>query len=158
MAISAPAVRALLLVACILLGGCAAREAYEAAAGRAVLIGFSEREMRMCAGLPQRTWGDAGGAIWSYELDSKQTGGLTITSPISPLSSGGLSLGGNSGNCRMQVRFVEGKVVEVAFAGDMDIGPARNAVCAPIVRGCLRYVRPGRPPPAAAPTKPPAGP
>jgi len=148
---TSPAARALLLAGLLLLGGCAAREAYEAAAGRSVLVGFCEREMRMCAGLPQRTWSDDGGAIWSYELDSKQTGGLTVSSPIiHPPFGGGVSVCGNCGTCRMQVHFAGGEVAEVAFAGDADNGPARNAVCAPLVCGCPRYARPGGPPAGAA--------
>jgi hypothetical protein len=131
--------RAAAVLSLATLSSCAAREAYQAGTGRTAVLGFTKTEMVMCAGIPQRTWSAGEAEVWSYDLESKETGGVSITAPVFLPVAGVANIGGSAGYCHMQVRFRETKVTEVTYAGETDIGPARNAVCAPIVRGCLAY-------------------
>jgi hypothetical protein len=120
----------------LVLTGCAEREAEWALRGRDSLIGLDQSAIRMCAGLPTGTAKDGKGEIWMYEHAASPPGGIappTVTLPP------GLNIGGQSpaGYCRVQLRFVGGKVAQVQYAGATDIGEAQDAVCGQIVRTCL---------------------
>ncbi len=43
-----------------------------------------------------------------------------------------------------QLRFVNGKVVQVQYAGATDIGDAEDAVCGEIVRTCVKHAPAGQ--------------
>jgi hypothetical protein len=70
-----------------------------------------------------------------------------VTSPLStvPGLSQSVNIGAPSGTCSMQVRFVDGKVVEVAYVGDTDIAGIPHAYCAPLIRNCIAYRPKGAP-------------
>lgn len=122
------------------LGGCAAQDAYVASAGLNAVVGLDRTALRMCAGLPNRISKDDGAEIWSYELDGKQAGGVSVSMPVFiPPAGGALNVGVGGGYCRMQVRFEDRLVTEAKFAGDTGSGPARDSVCAPVVRSCIGY-------------------
>ncbi|MEY9185896.1 hypothetical protein ABIG06_007451 [Bradyrhizobium sp. USDA 326] len=127
----------------LVLAGCAGQDAEWAQRGRASLIGLDQSAIRMCAGLPAGTAKDGSGEIWMYEHAASPPGGIappTLTLPP------GLNIGGQapSGYCRVQLRFVRGKVTEVQYAGNTDIGSARDAACGQIVKTCLGYGAGGR--------------
>lgn len=141
-ALASPALASLVLTSLVLaslvLSGCAEQEAEWAQRGRASLVGLDQSAIRMCAGLPSGTTKDGSSEIWMYEHAATPPGGVappTLTVPP------GLNVGGQapSGYCRVQLRFVRGKVAEVQYAGATDIGSARDAVCGQIVRTCLGY-------------------
>ena len=132
-------VQVVLVLSC---AGCAAEEARLAARGKADVLGFSANEMRMCAGFPNQTQQADGADIWSYKRQASQNGGLTVTSPLSavPGLSQSATIGASTAYCSMQVRFVDGKVVEVAYTGDDGLNRlTANANCAPLISGCLGY-------------------
>jgi len=124
----------LFILGTFLLAGCAADQADMAARGRDKLIGLNETDVRMCAGHPAATAPVEHGEIWMYEHGASQIGpGLTAL-PV-PY---GISISEPSGRyCRVQLRFVDNRVVEVAYAGATDIWGARDAACAPIIRTCI---------------------
>ena len=128
----------MLILAPLVLAGCADREAEWARRGRESLVGLNQSAIRMCAGLPTGTTKDGRGEIWMYEHATSPPGGVlppTVTIPP------GLNIGGQppTGYCRVQLRFVAGKVAQVQYAGATDIGNAQDAACGQIVRTCLRY-------------------
>jgi hypothetical protein len=59
--------------------------------------------------------------------------------PVAVTIPPGFNLGGSVpvGYCRVQMRFVGGKIAELHYAGATDIGNYRDAACGQIVRGCL---------------------
>jgi len=121
--------------------GCAATDGRQAEQGRSAVIGYTQDEMRMCAGFPNQTLTHDDAEIWSYKRQSTPSGGLTVSTPLSvvPGFSQSANIGAPVGTCSMQVRFVHGKVVEVAYAGDTDVAGIRHAYCAPLISNCLSY-------------------
>lgn len=126
--------------------GCVHRSAEQALRGKSALLGLSKTQVRMCAGLPNKTISDDGNEIWSYER--AVAGGASISLPTLPtnfaipLAIPGPSFSqSNVSYCHAQVRFVEGRVVEVAYAGATDILNARDAACGQVVKGCIGYGR-----------------
>ncbi|MBV8192498.1 MAG: hypothetical protein JOY64_16205 [Alphaproteobacteria bacterium] len=104
--------------------------------GRQMLLGMDTYTLQSCAGIPTRTKHlDSRTELYSYENKYEKTGGIDITLPI---IGGGFSTGGSGSYCHAIVRIVDGKVVAVNYTGDDDDITGRNAICAPIVRGCLR--------------------
>jgi hypothetical protein len=127
----------MLVLAPLVLSGCAERDAEWAKRGRESLIGLDQSNLRMCAGLPTGTAKDGTGEIWMYEHAASAPGGIappTLTLPP------GVNIGGQAptGYCRVQLRLVNGKVAQVQYAGATDIGDAQDAVCGEIVRSCVR--------------------
>lgn len=120
----------------LLLAGCADQEARWALEGRSDLIGLDQSTIRMCAGLPTGTVKDGRSEIWTYEHTTSSPAGVAPVAVTLPL---GLSVGGSApvGYCRVQMRFVHGKITEVHYAGATDIGSFQDAACGQIVRGCL---------------------
>ncbi len=92
----------------------------------------------MCDGLPAGTAKDGRSEIWMYEHAASPPGGVVLPAITIPP---GVNIGGQppTGYCRVQLRFVAGKVVQVQYAGATDIGSAQDAACGQIVRTCLRY-------------------
>jgi hypothetical protein len=133
----------MLLFAPFFLTGCAEREAEWAQRGRENLVGLDQSTIRMCAGLPTGTAKDGPGEIWMYEHAASAPGGVAPpTFTIPP----GLNVGGQppTGYCRVQLRFVGGKVAQVQYAGATDIANAQDAICGQIVRTCLGYKQASR--------------
>jgi hypothetical protein len=104
--------------------------------GRQSIIGMDADSLQSCAGIPTRTKQlDGRTELYSYEIKYERTGGAQIMLPI---IGGGFSVGGSGSYCHAIVRVVGGRVVAVNYTGDNDEMFGREAVCAPIVRGCLR--------------------
>jgi hypothetical protein len=114
------------------------------AAARTALVGMSETDVRMCAGFPSRTADIQSGQIWTYERTINR-GGLNLALPnidvgTIPALGGSLSVA-PGGYCNMQVRFSNGRVAEVEYAGDNDLPRRRNALCEPLIDECVTYGR-----------------
>jgi hypothetical protein len=126
-----------LLSVCV--AGCGAREAELASHGKVRLTGLSQSEVRMCAGFPAKNEKDKRGEIWMYEHGASMPGGFTVPAVGLPW---GASLNSSTPNgyCRVQFRFVGGRIAEVSYAGETDLWGHRDAVCAQIVRNCLDRV------------------
>jgi hypothetical protein len=118
----------------VILAGCAARQAELAKLGRSELVGLSERDIRMCAGLPAKDQNGKDEKIWMYEHNATSPGG--VEPPALPWIG---QVGHVDAYCRVQVRFVRGKVAEVSYAGASDIAGASDAACGPIIKACLTY-------------------
>ncbi|MER9136574.1 hypothetical protein NKI20_09740 [Mesorhizobium sp. M0830] len=124
-----------------------------AAAARKEMVGLSEADVRMCAGFPTAT-ADAGrsGQIWTYKR-IVQRGNLSIVVPT--LAVGAIPAVGGSvnvapgGYCDTQIRMVDGRVAEVAYAGDNNLPNRRDALCVSTVDACVAYARQRSPRPAA---------
>ncbi|MCX5497028.1 hypothetical protein OSH11_20150 [Kaistia dalseonensis] len=112
-------------------------------------MGLSQADIRMCAGFPQRTSRESDGSeIWSYET-AVSSGGVTVNAPVLfGAASTSVSMKPGGGNCRAQIRFVDGRAVRLTYAGDNDTSYGRNTVCAPIVAACVDYAREIAPAPA----------
>jgi hypothetical protein len=130
----------MLILAPLVLTACAEREAEWARRGRDSLVGLDQSTVRMCAGLPSGTAKDGTGEIWMYEHAASPPGGVALPAVTIPP---GVNIGGQppTGYCRVQLRFVKGKVAQVQYAGATDIGSAQDAVCGQIVRTCLGYAQ-----------------
>jgi hypothetical protein len=127
----------------LVLAGCAAhqaRDAREWAAGRPLA------DLESCMGIPAHTDTRDGTtwAQWDYaEPPSTQTlpfadlALLPITLPISLASAGSASIA-SAGSCHAIATVRDGKVTALRYAGDDDGLTGPDAVCAPIVRRCLR--------------------
>jgi hypothetical protein len=114
------------------------------AAARKEMVGLSEADVRMCAGFPTAT-ADAGGSqIWTYQR-TVQRGNLNVVIPT--LAVGAVPTVGGSlnvdpgGYCNTQIRIVDGRVAEVAYAGDNNTPNHRDALCVSTVDGCVAYAR-----------------
>jgi hypothetical protein len=116
------------------LGGCTWRDAHTATIARSMLVGTSQADLDMCAGLPTKT--DRVGLnteIRSYEYKPNESQGLNVNVP----AFGGLSFG-SGGYCDASFMMVNGRVAAVRYAGDTDAGPGgHDAVCAPIISHCI---------------------
>jgi hypothetical protein len=149
MVMSLPPARILALVASIgIASSCVesqqASESATVATARKALLGLSEVDIRMCAGFPSRTVDIQSGQIWTYER-TVNSGGLNVSVPTFGLGTvpvpGGSVNVASGGYCNTQVRFTNGKVVEIAYAGDNDLPRRRNALCTSIVDECVIYAR-----------------
>lgn len=119
----------------IFVSACAERDAENARTAKEALLGYTQSQIRMCAGLPTGTSKDGAGEIWMYEHAAASPGGITPSIPTLPV---GVQVSGASGGyCRVQLRFTAGRVAEVQYAGASDLLEARDAVCGPIVRNCV---------------------
>ncbi|CAN7206187.1 hypothetical protein [Mesorhizobium sp. LjRoot246] len=115
------------------------------AAARKEMVGLSEADIRMCAGFPTAT-ADAGrsGQIWTYKR-IVQRGNLSVVVPT--LAVGAIPAVGGSvnvapgGYCDTQIRMVDGRVAEVAYAGDNNLPNSRDALCVSTVDACVAYAR-----------------
>ena len=122
-----------------------AKEDVTAAAARKELVGLSEADIRMCAGFPSAT-ADVGssGQIWTYQR-TVQRGNLSIAVPT--MAVGAIPAVGGSvnvapgGYCNTQIRMVNGRVAEVAYAGDNNQPNSRDALCVSTVDACVAYAR-----------------
>ncbi|MCO6416544.1 hypothetical protein JYK14_10260 [Siccirubricoccus sp. KC 17139] len=136
--------RALLL--CLALGGCSSKGAEIAREARASLIGMKVEDMQACVGIPERTAKLADGSeLLSYKQTNSNVGGLDVTLPLL----GGFKVAGSGASCQAIFRVAQGRVIGLNYTGDSDDFVGTDGVCAPIVRGCLRY-----PEPAPVPTPP----
>jgi hypothetical protein len=101
-------------------------------------------DIRMCAGFPSRTVDIESGQIWTYERAINR-GGLNVALPtvgVGALPGLGASLNvAPGGYCNAQVRFTNGRVVDIVFAGDNDLPQRRNALCTTVVYECVAYAR-----------------
>lgn len=115
------------------------------AAARKEMVGLSEADVRMCAGFPTAT-ADAGGSgqIWTYQRTVRR-GNLNVVIPT--LAVGAVPAVGGSlnvdpgGYCNTQIRMVDGRVAEVAYAGDNNTPNHRDALCVSTVDACVAYAR-----------------
>lgn len=136
----------------LLLSGCVTANRAAVMQARSHMIGLSQADVRMCAGFPQRTSHEADNSdIWSYET-TRNGNGLTVSAPILfGAASSSVSMSSAGSSCKMQVRFVDGKVTRVVYAGDNGTAEGPATVCAPIVAACASYVPDiVKPPPVAA--------
>lgn len=127
-----------LLAALVLPGACAQRESAMAEDGQQRLIGLRSDDLRLCAGVPDRTATSDGGDFWTYDRAPPATG---LSVPV-PLMGGSVNLSG-ANYCRVTFQMVDQRVTRIAFQADNDVPGARNSACAPVLRGCLRLVEQG---------------
>lgn len=128
----------LLLLFLAPLGGCAQRDSAMAEDGRMRLIGLHSDDLRLCAGVPDRTANSTGGDFWTYDRAPPPTG---LSVPV-PLAGGSVNMAGAS-SCRVTFQLVESRVTRVAYSSASDMPLARDAACAPVVQGCLRLLTEG---------------
>lgn len=140
--------RRLLPFCLLLLPACAMTASRDVELARQSLLGLSRADLYVCAGFPtKRERIDVVREMLSYELRGNQGSGLNVTLPIV----GDLSFTGGSGYCHATFELIDARVTRVGFAGDKDVPAGPGAVCAPLIRECLRPVGVSEAPPAAAP-------
>jgi len=115
------------------------------AAARSVMVGLSEADIRMCAGFP--TMGTMIGEtekIWTYQRvyprGTLSVGASTLAVGPTPGLTGTTGMG-TSGFCYTQIRFVDGRVKEIEFAGDNNTPTSVNGLCVSTVDRCVVYGR-----------------
>ena len=146
-------VRYLALAALSLAGACTipadtstvVKEDKTVAASRSAMIGLSEADVRMCAGFP--TMGTMIGEtekIWTYQRiyprGTISVGASTLALGPTPGLTGTTGMG-TPGFCYTQIRFVDGHVKEIEFAGDNNTATAVNGLCVSTVDRCVVYAR-----------------
>lgn len=116
---------------------------------REVMVGLSEADVRMCAGFP--TMGTMVGdteKIWTYQrIYSRGTisvGASTVALGPTPGLTGTTGLG-TPGFCYTQIRFKDGHVTEIEFAGDNNTPTAINGLCVSTIDRCVVYARTRKP-------------
>jgi hypothetical protein len=135
-------------VAVVLLAGCSG---WQAGAARRWAPGRALAELESCMGIPARV--DArDGTTWAQWELTRPTSTqslpfadlalLPVTLPISLVNAGSLSLA-SAGSCHAVATVRNGRVTDFHYAGDDDGLTGPDAVCAPLVRGCLREQAPG---------------
>jgi hypothetical protein len=136
--------RCLLII--LLVGGCSSSGADVARDARQSLLGMKAEDVQACAGIPSRTLQLTDGSeLLSYEQTNGNVGGFNMTLPMV----GGFRMAGSGAYCNALFRVAQGRVIGLNYTGDNDDLAGQDGVCAPIVRGCLRY-----PDPAVIPTQP----
>jgi hypothetical protein len=146
-------VRYLALAALSLAGACTipadtstvVKEDKTVTASRSVMVGLSEADVRMCAGFP--TMGTMIGAtekIWTYQRiyprGTISVGASTLALGPTPGLTGSTGMG-TPGFCYTQIRFVDGYVTEIEFAGDNNTATSVNGLCVSTVDRCVVYAR-----------------
>lgn len=129
---------ALRLAGLLALGGCDIGEHWTADSAPDLLTGLSANDLRLCAGLPDRSVLGTGGAeFWSYErASSTGTGSVSLTQI-------GVSLA-SAEECRATFELRDGYVSRVAFTRVAGPPATHLASCAPLVETCSTMVREGR--------------
>lgn len=112
---------------------------------RALMVGMSEADVRMCAGFP--TMGTMIGEtekIWTYQRiygrGTVSVGASTLAIGPTPGLTGTTGMG-TPGFCYTQIRFVDGHVKEIEFAGDNNTATAINGLCVSTVDQCVVYAK-----------------
>jgi hypothetical protein len=119
--------------------GCAVQESHLATQAEHNVIGISRSDLDMCAGLPTKTEHiDRTTEMRSYERTEGTNSGVTLTLPV---IGDGVNFG-NGGYCHATFKLVNGRVTELRYAGDTAVAGAPDAICAPIVRGCVVHATP----------------
>jgi hypothetical protein len=132
------------------------REDKTVKAARTAMVGLSEADIRMCAGFP--TYGAAitpTEKIWTYQRtynrDNLSVGVSSLALGPMPGVTGATGVGA-PGFCNTQVRFVDGKVTQVEFAGDNNTARRINGLCVSTIDRCVVYAQSrGKPATRAAP-------
>ncbi|MGQ7792383.1 hypothetical protein ACUN0C_08255 [Faunimonas sp. B44] len=153
----------------LMTAGCVANRFGPVQEARSALIGFSDTDIRMCAGFPTKAHRQGDVEIWSYEKATPSATGVSL--PVLPTMIGASMSMSGGGDCRMQVLFEGQKVVRIAYAGANDAISGRNQLCAPLVAECVRFAhekaqasaaqpasRPGMPASSGSRTRPGARP
>ena len=135
----------IVLVACVVLGGCSIQDSITAREAQTKLVGMKEVDLDSCLGSPDQhtTFGNTDVLTWYANSTSSSSASIPIV--------GGISFS-NGGYCHLTARVVDGQVQSIRYTGENNAFAAPFAYCAPIVRSCVRTPEP-LPPPAA--TKPP---
>ena len=116
--------------------GCAYQDAQTATTAERTLIGISKADLDLCAGLPTKSERiDDSTEMRSYERNESTNTGVNLTFPV---IGGGMNIG-NGGYCHATFKMVDGQVAALAYAGDTMVAGADGAICAPIVRTCVKH-------------------
>jgi hypothetical protein len=136
--------RQLCYAGAVALSACSVQDSRVARQAQSSLLGFSERDLETCLGVPNRKDRLDQTTILSYDGTSTNSGGFSVTLPVV----GGLSFSGG-GYCHVTVRLDNDRVTSVRYSGETSSTAAPDAYCAPVVRGCFSR-SPQRPPAAPA--------
>jgi hypothetical protein len=121
-----------LLALAPLLGSCEYYDSHEARRAQTELVGLSQDELHLCAGLPTHTETRGTSTYDTYEQSFSGASGFSASLPLV----GGINFAG-SGYCHATFKIVDGKVSEVDYAGDTGdlLGHVSN--CSSLVDHCL---------------------
>ena len=129
--------RVALRFALLAAGGCEIGDYATAHRAPELLAGLSANDLRLCAGLPERTARGPGGA----EFGSSERA-VTVGSGSVSLTQVGLSLSGAE-EWRATFELRDDRVSRVAFTRMSGAPPSPIAACAPLVETCVDKVRRG---------------
>lgn len=132
-----PIRRSALLLAMTLLAGCSIGQSRTAHTARTRLLGATAPEIDACAGTPDHIeqFGPRS-EFRTYAHDTSADSGFSITLPVI----GGVSLGGG-GYCRATFQMQDGRVTALRYAGDKDALLAPDALCAPLIKSCVKEIQ-----------------
>lgn len=128
--------RPVAILATLLLSGCGYHAGRQAHLAQASMVGMSESDLVACAGPPDKTLAvNLHTSVYSYQYKPPTNAGFNLTLP---LDLGGVNVGGSGSICNASVRLVDHKVTDLHYSGDNDASNGNDAMCEPIVRGCMR--------------------
>jgi len=117
------------------LGGCGTYDSHVAHQAQVAMLGMTADDLQSCAGVPDKTTKiNDRTSVYDYKLAPGTTGSLTATLPLV----GGVTLGGAGPFCTASFRIIDGRVSDVHYSGDDDKTFGDDAICVPIIRGCMR--------------------
>lgn len=117
-----------LLCACPI-GGCAVQDYFTANEASRAIPGLTADDLRLCAGLPDRTaQGGDGREYWAYERSRSASTGTISFAGI------GVNIAGGE-ECRATFEVVNGRVARMAFTR-----VSSHGACAPLVATCANML------------------
>ncbi len=121
---------------------------------RTALVGLAAHDLRLCAGIPNRTVaGEDGVQVWEYERTTAGSG-LTVNTLWADVNLSRI------GECRAVFEISGGAVRRLAFARVSGRSATPLSACVPLVQECVDMVANGSIAPVASPADagpPPAG-
>jgi hypothetical protein len=137
----------ILVIAPLLLCGCAVNDSHIAHEGQTQLMGLSEVDLQSCLGSPDQhsTFGSTDVLTYYAQSSSSDTWSIPLI--------GGFSFS-NGGYCHATFQVKDGRVTQILYSGEKNATLAPDAYCAPIMRTCLEHLRTNPPspmPPAGSP-------
>lgn len=127
--------RRAVILAGLLVAGCAIQNAEKANQARTSLVGMSITEIVGCAGVPSGRYVQGDIEVLAYSFDAGSRGSATAM----PMGNEAVVIGRSSRvACEANFTFRQGRLEAVNYKSSGGGILTQNAACAPIIQGCLK--------------------